>query len=91
MPEPSSDHTTVSMRSCNLSPHHSDFAGFFITFGYHLSLGPVNKSNTFAEVEVCFFLCSYSFNSYEGSIGLLIPQTSLVAKDDAFCVQAKMK
>ena len=89
MPESSSDNTTVSMRSGNLSPHHSDFTCFLLSFGYCLSLGTVNKCNPFAKVEVCFFLVANSFNPYKRSVGLLVPQTPLVAKDNAFCIQAK--
>ena len=89
MPESGSNNTTVSMRSGNLSPHHSDFTCFLITFGNCLSLGPVNKCDTFAKVEVGFLLVTNSFNPYEGGVGLLVPQTSLVAKDNAFCIQAK--
>ena len=86
MPESSSHNTTVSMRSGNLSPHHSEFACFLVSFGYCLPLGTVNKCNTFAKVEVGFFLVADAFKPYEGSVRLLIPQTSLVAKDNAFCI-----
>lgn len=89
MPELSSHHTTVSMRPGNLAPHHSDFASLLVSFGNSLSFGPVNKRNTFAKVEVCFFLVRDSFNPDKGGVGLLIPQTSLVAKDNAFGIQAK--
>ena len=89
MPEPGSHHTTVSMRSGDLSPHHPDFARFLVSFGHSLSLGTVNKCNTFSKVKVCFFLFANSFKPYKGSVRLLIPQTSLVAKDNAFCIQAE--
>ena len=89
MPESSSHNTTVSMRSGNLSPHHSEFAWFLVSFGYRLSLGTVNKCHTFAKVEVGFFLVADSFKSYKGGVRLLIPQTSLVAKDNAFCIEAE--
>ena len=89
MPEFSSHNTTVSMRSGNLSPHHSDFAGFFVSLGHSLSFGTVNKCNTFAKVEVCFPLVIDAFNPDKGGVGLLIAQTSFVAKDNAFRIQAK--
>ena len=86
MPESSSHNTTVSMRSGNLSPHHSEFACFLVSFGHRLPLGTVNKCNTFAKVKVGFFLVADSFKPNKGSVRLLIPQTSLVAKDNAFCI-----
>ena len=89
MPEPGSYNTTVPMRSGNLSPHDSEFACFLVSFGYCLSLGTVNKCNTFAKVEVGFFLVTDSFKPYKRSVRLLIPQTPLVAKDNAFSVQAE--
>lgn len=89
MPEFSSHNTTVSMRSGNLSPHHSDFAGFFVSFGHSLSFGTVNKCNTFAKVEVCFLLFIDTFNPDKGGVGLLIAKTSFVAKDNAFGIQAR--
>ena len=63
MPELCSYNTTVSMRSCDLSPHYSHFTGFLISLGYRLSFGTVDKGNTFAKVEICFILGSYSFDS----------------------------
>lgn len=89
VPELGSYYTTVSMRSGNFSPHHPDFGSFLVSFGNRLSLGTVNKCNTFSKVEVCFFLFINSFKPYKGSVRLLIPQTSLIAKDNAFCIQAE--
>ena len=88
MPEFSSYNTTVSVGSHHFSPHHTDFTCFLVSFGNSLSLGTIHKCNTFAKVEVCFFFAVYSFYPYEGCVGLLIPQASLVAKDNAFGVKA---
>ena len=89
MPEFSSHNATVSMGTCNLPPHHSDLACFLVSFGHSLSFGTVDECNTFAKVKVCFLLIRDSFNPDKGGVGLLIPQTSLVAKDNAFGVQTK--
>ena len=88
MPEFSSYNTTVSVGSHHFSPHHTDFTCFLVSFGNGLSLGTIHKCNTFAKVEVCFLFAVYSFYPYEGCVGLLIPQASLVAKDNAFGVKS---
>lgn len=80
-------YSTWSMWSGHLSPDDSNLAWLFITFCNSAFLYSVYVGNSLSKVEVCIFLGINTFYSDQGSVFMLVPQTSLVTQEYSLWVK----
>lgn len=77
------DNTTVSVRAAHFSPDHAVLAAF-LAFLSHL----VDVRDALAEVEVRRGAIVHVLNLEERSVGVLVPETTLVSKEHSLDVKS---